>query len=296
MSSLPKIIITGCKGQIGTALMQHRLAKKFTIIHCDRKQLDITHPLSIQHAIHHYQPDIIINTAAFTAVDAAEHNKIDVISTNDHGVRNLAVACHDHQVLLLHLSTDYVFNGQKTTPYDEEDTPAPLNIYGESKLAGEEIIRTTLPQHIILRVSSVFSATGNNFLKTMVRLAHVRDELTIVSDQIICPTHADHIAAVIYSLLKNPHTFGTYHYCDKAPTSWYEFADTIIQTARDLCSLKVKKIRAIGTHDYQTPAKRPLYSVLSCNKIKKDYDIHQADWSHTLTHTIQKLIMGTSYE
>lgn len=274
-----KILITGSDGQLGHALSSRALPN---VIACNRANLDITNPDSIQQAISTHSPNLIINTAAYTAVDAAENDKDRAMLINHQGAKLLAQACDKNQITLLHLSTDYVFDGSQSSAYKEDDLTNPINIYGESKLSGEEAIRKYCEKHLILRISAVFSEHGNNFMKTIMRLACERKELNIVSDQITCPTHADHIANVIYSLTANLHTYGTFHYCDLPSSSWYEFANAIINQARKRSTLTVEKINPIPTENYPTPAKRPAFSVLSCSKLQKVYGIKQANYKEKL--------------
>lgn len=283
---LPKVLITGCDGQLGQALRAHHSACEFNIIACNRHDMDITEVTSISNAIVRHSPDFIVNTAAYTAVDQAEKEHEQALLINHLAAKYLAIACHQHQIPLIHLSTDYIFDGTKTFAYKEDDLANPINFYGKSKWLGEQAVREHLAQHIILRVSAVFSEYGNNFLKTILRLAHERETLNIVADQITCPTYAGNIAKVIYSLIKQTPTFGTYHYCDAPPVSWYEFADAIIEQAKLKQTLFLKKINAITTAEYSTLAKRPAYSVLDCSKIKRVCGIEQAEWSERLIRSL----------
>jgi len=285
---LPNILITGSDGQLGNALRTHAGARDFHITACSRDNLDITDPASIDQAIKQYTPDFIVNTAAYTAVDTAEKEIDQAVSVNHLGAQHLAQACAAHKIPLIHISTDYVFDGDKVTPYLEEDAVNPVNLYGKSKYWGEQAVREYCEQHLILRVSGVFSEFGHNFLKTILRLASERKELNIVADQFTCPTYAGNIAAVIYSLIKQPLKSGIYHYCDNPPVSWHEFATAIIQQAKKQRTLLVEKINAITTAEYPTLAKRPVYSVLDCNKIKRDYDITQAEWAKQLDCLVVK--------
>jgi dTDP-4-dehydrorhamnose reductase len=275
---LPKLLITGSDGQVGNALRSHENSHHFQIIPCNRELMDITHPDVIEQAIAKFSPDIIVNTAAYTAVDKAENDVDKAMLINHSGARHLATACKKHHIPLIHLSTDYIFDGEKSSPYLEDDAVKPINIYGESKWLGEQAVREQCEKYIILRVSAVFSKYGNNFLKTMLRLGNERKELNVVADQITSPTYAGNIATVIYSLAGNLKNWGTYHYCDAPLASWHQFASAIIKNA----NLPVEKINAITTAEYPTPAKRPAYSVLNCSKLKRDYGIHQADWTQAV--------------
>jgi len=279
---LRNILITGSDGQLGNALRAHAGASDFHITACNRDNMNITDMDSIHKAITQFAPDVIINTAAYTAVDKAEKEINQALSVNHLGTQYLAQACAKHKIPLIHVSTDYVFDGTKTSPYLEEDAVNPVNLYGESKYLGEQAVREYCEQYIILRVSGVFSEYGHNFAKTILRLASERTELNIVADQFTCPTYAGNIASVIYSLIKQPLISGIYHYCDNPPVSWHEFATAIIQQAKEQRTLLVEKINAITTAEYPTLAKRPVYSVLDCNKIKRDYGITQAEWLNAI--------------
>jgi dTDP-4-dehydrorhamnose reductase len=285
----PKILITGSDGQLGMALRHHTRAQSLPITACTRHELDITDAASIHKAIERFQPDVIINTAAYTAVDKAEQEIEQALRVNHLGVRHLAMACAEHQIFLIHISTDYVFDGTVQTAHLESDPTHPVNRYGESKCLGEQAIGEHCPQHIILRVSGVFSQYGSNFLKTILRLANEKKELHIVSDQIICPTAAHDIASAIFTLASQPLHTGTYHYSSAQAVSWHQFACAIIAEAKQYHSLYVEEVKAITTAEYPTAAKRPAYSVLDCSKIKKDYQIMQPDWRLSMQATLKDL-------
>ncbi|MFZ2314594.1 MAG: dTDP-4-dehydrorhamnose reductase [Gammaproteobacteria bacterium] len=286
---LPKVLITGGQGQLSMALQHHSQAMSVHLIACSREQLDITQQISIEQAIAEYQPDIIINTAAYTAVDKAEQDHEAALHINKSGPYWLGKICQANKIPLLHVSTDYVFDGQQTTPYQEDDETNPINYYGKTKLLGEQAIRETCEQHIILRVSSVFSEYGQNFLKTILRLASEREELRVVADQIACPTYAGHIASAIYQIIKDFKAPGTYHYCDQPAVTWHAFATAIIEEAAKHQTLAVKRIIPITTADYPTPAKRPHYSVLNCSRTQHVFAIEQADWRTTLPGILNSL-------
>lgn len=286
-TSLPNILITGASGQLGTALQSHPLAMSFNLIPLSRTFLDITNPDSITNAIEVYAPSIIINAAAYTAVDKAESEPEQCARINRDGARFLADACQQHQIPLIHLSTDYVFDGTAATPYKETDAVNPINVYGKTKLKGEQEIQARCDRHVILRVSGIFSTYGQNFLNTILRLARERVELGIVADQLTCPTPANAIAGALYALCNNLSHWGVFHYCSQPPTSWYEFAKAIIEEARQYRPLTVTTMNALKTHEYKTAAKRPPYSVLDCTKIKTHYGIEQPDWHQALKTDIK---------
>lgn len=284
----PKILITGGDGQLACALRNHLLAHEFQITACSRAEIDITKLSSVKKAIDHYSPDILINTAAYTGVDKAEHEIEQAMGVNHLGAQNLAIACEKYQIPLIHLSTDYIFDGTKTCSYLEDDKANPINIYGKSKWLGEQAVREQCEQHIILRVSGVFGEYGNNFLKTMLHLALKRKELCVVDDQITCQTYTGDIAGALYAIVKNPHHWGTYHYCSADSFSWHQFAMAIIEEAKKHRKFQVEKIQAITTAEYPAAVKRPAYSVLDCGRIKKDYEIRQP----LLRTAIEKTLAG----
>lgn len=278
-----KILITGANGQLGTALQQHPTALQYRLTPLTHQALDITDFDAVNLTLKQHRPDILINTAAYTAVDKAESDQARCDQINYLGASHLAIACEANNIPLIHLSTDYVFDGHTAKPYNEDDTTNPINYYGASKLRGEEAIKKHCKNHIILRVSGIFSTHGLNFLNTMIRLGKERKELTIVSDQITCPTYAFDIADAIYAISEQLTHYGIYHYCSTPPTSWHEFATTIIDYAKIRQPLIVETIRAITTAQYPTPAARPAVTVLNCSKIKRDYSILQPSWQTALS-------------
>lgn len=287
---LPKVLITGGRGQLATALTKHPLADKFSITACTHAELDISQPTSIEFAITKYLPDLIINTAAYTAVDEAEEHASAADKANHIGAGQLALLCNKNQIKLLHVSTDYIFDGSKGDAYDEDDPSCPINIYGKSKWEGEQAIRSNCPNHLILRVSGVFSEYGNNFLKTIYKLARERSTLRVVSDQITCPTYAGDIAGAIWNMCLAPSHKGTYHYCSDEAVSWYDFANEIVNESRLHEKLAADEILAISSSEYPTAAKRPKHSVLNCEKIKTTFDINQPSWRDAVKLIIPKLI------
>lgn len=290
-----KILITGANGQVGSSLRHHARVSDFHLIPCGRAELDITQFASIESAIKKYSPDVVINTAAFTAVDQAEQDKELAMRANFQGARHLAIACQKHLIPLIHLSTDYIFDGTNTLPYQENDKACPINVYGESKWLGEQAIREHCEQHVIVRVSGIFSEYGNNFVKTMLRLANTKKELRVVADQITCPTYASDIANALFSIVQQNQRSGTYHYCDTNPVSWYQFATAIIQIAKQSQALLVTEVKAITTSEYPTRAIRPAYSVLNCDKIVSHFAIKQGRWDDALATIIPQLLKNPDF-
>jgi len=283
------IWITGAGGQVGHELAiadgRHRL------VALSRQQLDITDPLQIEEAFAAHQPDIVINAAAYTQVDRAEQEPERAFAINRDGVANLAQACRKLGIPLLHTSTDYVFDGSKPAAYQETDSLAPPGVYGKSKAEGEALLQGTLERHIILRTSWVFSATGNNFVKTMLRLGKERDELGIVNDQHGCPTSARSIAEVLLNIADkylqgHEIEWGTYHYCNQPETTWFGFAQAIFQQATGFENLN---LNPIATSEYPTPAQRPQNSMLDCTKIQAQFGIEQGDWAGELALVLDQL-------
>lgn len=271
-NSLPKLLITGGSGQLAQALLHHARASEFRLINCTRTDLDITDMSSIHQAISTFMPDVIINTAAYTSVDKAEEDVIMANLVNHIGAKNLAIACEEAGLPLFHISTDYVFDGQKNTPYQEHDTANPINTYGKSKWLGEQAVREHCHRYVILRTSGVFSEYGHNFFKTMLRLGNNKTDLRVVADQTTCPTYAGDIADAIFTIAHKKTHWGIYHYCSSPPVSWHHFAETILK----------RHIQAITTVQYPTAAKRPLYTALDCNKIAEDYGINQPLWQQAV--------------
>lgn len=269
-----KTVITGANGQVAFELQ--RLAGVREVVALTKEQLDISQSVEIINII---KPKLVINVAAYTQVDHAEKNPEAAYAANCEGAKNLAIACEKINCPLIHLSTDYVFSGEKAAPYLETDTASPLNVYGASKWEGEQLIRQYCENHMIVRVSAVFGVHGNNFVKTMLRLAREKPSLRIISDQVICPTPAHEIAKMLWSLSKE-NAWGTYHYCGSESTNWYEFAKKILPDTI---------IEPIATLEYATAALRPKYSVLDCQKMQKTFNIPQPDWQKGLADVIHEL-------
>ena len=290
-----KILITGAQGQVGKELAKVAAEKNFKVIAASRAELDITQRQNVEQYIVQTQPDIVINAAAHTAVDKAETEKDLAFAINYDGASNIALSCEKQNIPLLHISTDYVFDGTNSKAYIETDTVSPLGIYGESKWQGEEAIRQTLNEHLILRVAWVFGAQGNNFVKTMLRLGKDRDELNVVADQFGGPSPAKDIAQTLINLVEQYQenktlTWGTYHYCGKEKTTWYDFATEIFNQAFKLGMLsKQVKVNPITTAEYPTAAKRPENSMLDCSKIKTTFGIDTPDWKEALQQVLIEL-------
>jgi len=278
-----RVLITGCNGQVGHCLTK-RLKRKAEILALDYEGLDITDQQAVSKTVADFKPDYIINAAAHTAVDRAEQEVELSNAINRDGPQYLAEAAQQVNAVMLHISTDYVFDGESEQPYRETDQTAPQGVYGQSKLAGELAVAQNCSQHLILRTAWVFGEHGNNFVKAMLRLAQTRDELNIVGDQFGGPTYAGDIADSLIAMLdyieqgQQP-AWGVYHFAGIPCASWYEFAAKIFQLAEAKGVLaKQPKISSIPTSAYPTPAKRPANSRLDCSKIANQFGIKPSDW------------------
>ncbi|OLQ76095.1 dTDP-4-dehydrorhamnose reductase [Photobacterium proteolyticum] len=283
-----RVLITGCNGQVGHCLVE-QLAGHAELLAVDRDQLDITDSVAVDTTVNEFKPDIIINAAAHTAVDKAEEEAELSYAINRDGPKYIAQAAANVGAAILHISTDYVFAGNKDGLYVENDETEPQGIYGQSKLAGEKAVIEACSKHIILRTAWVFGQHGNNFVKTMLRLAKDRDTLGIVGDQVGGPTCADDIASALITIAKQVVSgknaqYGVYHFSGMPHVSWFEFAQTIFEQAEEQELLSSKpRLNSIATADYPTPAKRPANSKLDTKKIEQAFNIQPSDWRSALT-------------
>ncbi|WP_439287252.1 dTDP-4-dehydrorhamnose reductase [Lonepinella sp. BR2357] len=283
---MAKFLITGSKGQVGFQLLK-QLSGKADVLALDRDELDITDKDAVLHIVEQWRPDVIINAAAHTAVDRAESEAELAHQINSVGAENLAIAAAQVGAAILHISTDYVFDGTKSEPYLENDPVCPQSVYGKTKLDGEVAVINANPRHIILRTAWVFGEHGNNFVKTMLRLAQSRDELGIVADQFGSPTYAGDIAKALihiaFAILNGSTSFGIYHFSGSPYVNWAEFAEAIFsQAVLQNVLKKAPHIKQITTADYPTPAKRPANSRLDLSKIKVEFGIETSDWRKAL--------------
>lgn len=292
-----KILLTGANGQVAQEIARLGRGAGHDIYALNRTGLDITDAEKVSRTIEEGDEELVINAAAYTAVDRAEQESEMAFAVNRDGPAHLAAACADRGIPLLHISTDYVFDGTKQGPYREDDPAAPLGVYGRSKWEGEEAIRQRLSAHLILRVSWVFGIGGQNFVKTMLRLAREREELRVVADQHGCPTYAGDIADVLVYLADRLEAegslhWGTYHYGGTPPTTWHGFAEAILERVRAFEPLKANKVVPIATEDFPTPAKRPGNSILDCTRIQETYGIEPSPWDQGLD-TMLRALRGT---
>jgi dTDP-4-dehydrorhamnose reductase len=296
------ILLTGKTGQVGSELLL-LLPQLGEVVAPDRHELDFLNPDSIRRAVREIRPELIINAAAFTAVDAAETQEAEAHAINADAPGVLAEEAKKIGAAVVHYSTDYVFDGPKTTPYDETDSPAPINVYGKTKLAGEQAIHGPGIPHLILRTAWVYSTRGRNFLRTILRLATEREELRVVRDQFGSPTWSRDIALATTKILAQlmsqdspaasslSPVSGTYHLTAAGATTWYEFARAILDEAAQISPyvpwfaeatqgrpLLTKRIIPITTAEYPLPASRPRYSVLSNSSLNQTFGIESPDW------------------
>jgi dTDP-4-dehydrorhamnose reductase len=288
-----KILVLGSKGQLGQCLNDQLAITEHDVVYTSRGKIDIAEFEVTKTQILKISPDIVINATAYTAVDKAEEEHQVAERINHLAVANIASICNQLDCWLIHVSTDYVFDGNSEVPYKEDNPTNPQGVYGGSKLKGEAAIESSGCKYLIIRTAWVYSEYGNNFLKTMLRLGADRDELSIVGDQIGCPTYAQDIAKSIVSILScldlKDSSSGIYHYCGDEPCSWYDFARAIFLEA-EVQGLKTPSyVKSITTADYPTPAIRPAYSVLDCSKIESCFDVTSSNWRDGIKIVIDRL-------
>ena len=282
------ILVTGSQGQLGSELQQiSHLFPHWNFIFYDLPELDITDKNSVDNIIKYKNINVIINCAAYTAVDKAETETENAFNVNVTGAKLLAEAAKEANALLVHISTDYVFDGKTHSPWKESDATRPLNVYGKSKLEGEKAIREVNPSHLIIRTSWLYSNYGNNFYKTMQRLGMERDSLNVISDQAGTPTYARDLAYVIAKILSkiriDKQYAEIYHFSNEGICSWYDFACAIMEISKLNC-----KVKPVETCEYPAPSTRPAYSVLNKTKIKHHWGIQIRHWRKALEECIKE--------
>lgn len=293
--SRPALLVTGGSGQVGTGIARVN-RDRFEIVAPGRAELDLSDPASIMAVAGSRDWAAIVNCGAYTAVDKAESDEEAAFAINAAAPEILARAAAAGGIPLLHVSTDYVFDGSKSGFYEEDDPVAPLGIYGASKEAGEQSVRNTDARHIILRTAWVVSPWGNNFVKTMLRLGAERDTLGVVADQIGCPTSAQDIAETLLALTERMLTDpaspgGTYHFVNGGEASWHQLASHVFARAAE-AGRKTPEINAIATADYPTPAKRPANSRLSTARLQSDFGITPRDWRIAVDDVLTELLQA----
>ncbi len=292
---MTQLLCIGKSGQVARALQERCAARAIALKTMGRPEADLREPDSLRTAIEAAAPQIVINAAAFTQVDQAESNQDEAYAVNADGPKQLAEICAALDLPLIHISTDYVFDGAGTAPFHETDTPAPLNIYGASKLAGEEHVRAAHNDHVILRTSWVYSPFGTNFVKTMLRLARERGEVSVVDDQVGCPTNALDIADAIIEIAKfllmltDGRELGTFHFTAQGEASWADVAAEIFDVYESRTGCKIV-LNRIPSSDYPTPAARPLNSRLGTRKITDTLGIVPRPWRESVRETVNRLM------
>ena len=283
-----RVLVTGAGGMTGSELVRQSLAKGWSVASYKKDEIDITDASAVDAAVARDKPDVIFNTAAFTGVDAAEGSPELAMAVNAAGAANVARAAHLHDAAIVHVSTDYVFDGESGEPYKPGDRVGPLNVYGESKLAGELAVRDECSRHCIIRTSWVFSHEGRNFVRTMLDAAKRKRELRIVNDQHGRPTSAADLAAALGLVAQQMHrtdTSGTFHFCNAECTTWFELARTIFE----LRGGDAPVIQPITTADFPTPAKRPRWSVLDTTSFETTFGMKPRSWRAALKETLEKI-------
>ena len=281
------VVVLGAKGQLGRCLSDQLVGTNHKVTLAAREDIDIADLDSIKAKLITLNPDVVINASAYTAVDKAEEEADKANEVNNIAVGHLARVCADMSSVLIHISTDYVFDGLSETPYKESIQPNPQSVYGNTKLLGELAIQASGCDYLIIRTAWVFSEYGNNFLKTMLRLGKERDKLSVVGDQIGCPTYAQDIAKAILTILKGIESknacWGIYHYCGEEVTSWFGFAEAIFDEAKQANLIsKSPELAKITTAEFPTPATRPAYSVLDTTNILTDWAVQPSDWKSAI--------------
>lgn len=287
------ILVTGSKGQVGWELLNRGAEKGATITGVDIEEIDIADKRAVEKIVGDLAPDLVVNAAAYTAVDAAEKNTELAFQVNRDGPANLATACLVEKIPLIHISTDFVYGGDQEGAYVEDDPTAPLGAYAQSKAEGDQAVSGILAEHIILRTAWVYGVHGNNFVKTMLRLGREREQLSVVDDQNGCPTDAADLAEAILAIAQQIRKmqevpWGTYHFCGGGQTTWHGFANEIFRLARQHETFKVESVEPVPTSGYPTPAKRPANSVLDCSKIKQAFNIAPRAWEQSLADMLER--------
>ncbi|HZK91591.1 MAG TPA: dTDP-4-dehydrorhamnose reductase [Stellaceae bacterium] len=298
-STRTKVLIVGRTGQMAHELRRAAWPAGFTVDFLDRAQLDLAHPDAAREIVTAARPHIVVNAAAYTAVDAAESDCATAFVVNRDGPAALADGCREIGAALLHVSTDYVFDGGKLGPYGEDDAINPLSVYGASKAAGEVAVRARLDRHVIVRTAWVYAPVGRNFVKTMLRLGAERDTLTIVDDQHGSPTAAADLAGAAIGICAaiaegradiDRGGFGTFHFCGGGTTTWHGFAREIFNRAAERGLKTPRSVEPIATEAYPTPASRPRNSVLDCGKIGRVYGIAAPLWRTSLAACLDEIV------
>ena len=284
-----RVLVAGATGQLGVDLVNLLRCRGVDVAAPDAQRLDLLRPQTVRDAVHHARPHWVINCAAYTQVDGAEQDRETAFAVNRDGARVLAEAAAAAQAWMLQVSTDFVFSGQSSAPYTEDDPTGPLGVYGQSKRDGELAVQQACASSIVVRTAWLYGVHGNNFVKTMLRLAAQRDELRVVSDQTGTPTWTRDLAGALWELMQEPQV-GVFHFSDAGQASWYEFAAAIVEEARALgFPVQAQRVVPITTAEYPTPAQRPAYSVLSKAKIERLLAAPIPHWRDSLRAMLKEL-------
>ncbi len=289
-----KILIVGAKGQLGCELVRQARHYSATLQAPTRAQMDITAITQVQEVITRFRPTLVINAAAFTNVDGAETETEAAFAANSSGPENLAQCCSNDHIALIHVSTDFVFDGKKGQPYTEDDPIGPLGVYGRSKAEGEAKIRAMVNEHIIVRTSWLYGVYGRSFVSTMLNLARDNKNIRVVNDQYGSPTSAADLAVALLQIAariakRSTIPWGTYHYSGQGITTWHEFAENILKIAADKTAMHLPCVEPITTDEFPTKAMRPAFSALDCRRIAKRFGIHPKPWKQSLKATINRI-------
>ncbi len=290
-----KIVLLGKNGQVGSNILKKNKDYLFNLFSFSRRELDISNFQDFESKINIIKPDVIVNATAYNFVDLAEENETEAFKVNQDALDFISTFCNKLNIPLIHISTDFVFDGNSSQPYKEDDKVNPLNIYGKSKVGGEDVIKKNLDKHIIIRTSWVFSEIGSNFLKTILKLLETKKSISIVNNQIGSPTSANSISDIIMKILKiysnnKSLKWGTYHFSGYPYCSWYEFANEISsQYLKFSGSLNCASLVPIDSNSYNSKALRPKNSRLNCSKINKIFGFKQDDWKESLNIIIRNI-------
>ncbi len=290
-----KIVLLGKNGQVGSNILKKNKDYLFNLFSFSRRELDISNFQDFESKINIIKPDVIVNATAYNFVDLAEENETEAFKVNQDALDFISTFCNKLNIPLIHISTDFVFDGNSSQPYKEDDKVNPLNIYGKSKVGGEDVIKKNLDKHIIIRTSWVFSEIGSNFLKTILKLLETKKSISIINNQIGSPTSANSISDIIMKILKiysnnKSLKWGTYHFSGYPYCSWYEFANEISsQYLKFSGSLNCASLVPIDSESYNSKALRPKNSRLNCSKINKIFGFKQDDWKESLNVIIRNI-------
>ncbi|MFQ5655751.1 MAG: dTDP-4-dehydrorhamnose reductase [Planctomycetota bacterium] len=292
-----KLFLTGARGQVGREVERCFSLRGWQVVGVDLEDFDIADGGAVEDAIGRSAPDLVINSAAYTAVDRAEEQAEEAFRANRDGPACLASATGAAGIPLFHISTDYIFDGRKKGPYREDDPPNPLGVYGRSKREGEWAVRERHPRSLILRVSWMYGRHGSNFVKTMLRIAGEQDEVRVVADQTGCPTAAPDVAFTLFALAEKicsagearEPRWGVYHYSGTPPATWHELAESTIEMAREHAALRAQRVIPIPTSEYATAAERPRNSALDTEKLRTTFGIVPRPWRQSLKSVLEEI-------